>query len=82
MKTDLQIQNDVMDELKWEPYVNSSEIGVAVKNGVVTLSGMVDSFSKKIASPPSPTYNPLPVWAAMPTPPNLVLSPLQRYITL
>lgn len=49
MKTDLQIQNDVMDELKWEPYVNSSEIGVAVKNGVVTLSGMVDSFSKKIA---------------------------------
>jgi osmotically-inducible protein OsmY len=48
MKTDLQIQTDVMDELKWEPYLNSSEIGVAVKNGVVTLSGIVDSYAKKI----------------------------------
>ena len=47
MKTDLQIQKDVMDELKWEPYLNASEIGVAVKNGVVTLSGIVDAFLKK-----------------------------------
>jgi osmotically-inducible protein OsmY len=47
MKTDLQIQNDVLDELKWEPYLNASEIGVAVKNGVVTLSGIVDAFLKK-----------------------------------
>jgi osmotically-inducible protein OsmY len=48
MKTDLQIQKDVMDELKWEPFLNSSEIGVAVKDGIVTLSGIVDSYSKKL----------------------------------
>lgn len=50
MKTDLQIQKDVMDELKWQPFLNSSEIGVAVKNGVVTLSGIVDSYSKKLTA--------------------------------
>lgn len=50
MKTDVQIQKDVMDELKWQPILNSSEIGVAVKNGIVTLSGMVDSFSKKLSA--------------------------------
>ncbi|MCQ6961569.1 BON domain-containing protein [Mucilaginibacter aquariorum] len=48
MKTDVQIQKDVMDELKWQPFLTSSEIGVAVKNGIVTLSGIVDSFSKKL----------------------------------
>lgn len=47
MKTDLEIQKDVMDELKWEPLLTASEIGVAVKNRVVTLSGTVDSFYKK-----------------------------------
>jgi osmotically-inducible protein OsmY len=50
MKTDFQIQKDVMDELKWEPFLNSSEIGVAVKNGIVTLSGIVDTYSKKLAA--------------------------------
>jgi osmotically-inducible protein OsmY len=50
MKSDIQIQKDVMDELKWSPLLNSSEIGVAVKNGVVTLSGIVDSYPKKIAA--------------------------------
>lgn len=49
MKTDSQIQKDVMEELGWEPFLNESEIGVAVKNGVVTLSGIVDTFSKKLA---------------------------------
>lgn len=48
MKTDSQIQKDVMEELKWEPFINSAEIGVAVKNGIVTLSGQVDSYSKKL----------------------------------
>jgi len=47
MKNDLEIQNAVMDELRWEPSLNPSEIGVAVKDGVVTLSGQVDSFFKK-----------------------------------
>ena len=50
MKTDIQIQKDVMDELNWEPSINASEIGVAVKNGVVTLSGKVDSYSKKLTA--------------------------------
>lgn len=49
MKTDVQIQQDVMDELQWQPFLNSSEIGVAVKNGIVTLSGTVDSYSKKLS---------------------------------
>lgn len=47
MKTDIQIQQDVMAELKWEPKVNAAHIGVEVKNGVVTLSGHVDSFAEK-----------------------------------
>lgn len=47
MKSDLEIQKNVMDEIKWEPSLNPSEIGVAVKNGIVTLSGQVDSFFKK-----------------------------------
>jgi len=50
MKNDIQIQKDVMEELKWDPFLNASEIGVAVKNGVVTLSGQVDSFSKKLTA--------------------------------
>jgi len=50
MKSDLQIQKDVMEELKWEPFLNASEIGVAVKNGVVTLSGQVDTYSKKLTA--------------------------------
>ncbi len=50
MKSDNQIQKDVMEQLKWEPFLNASEIGVAVKNGVVTLSGSVDSYSKKVAA--------------------------------
>src|ERR1035437_6633253 len=47
MKTDVEIQKDVMEELRWEPLLNATEIGVAVKNGVVTLSGTVDTYLKK-----------------------------------
>ncbi|MDP4261322.1 MAG: BON domain-containing protein [Bacteroidota bacterium] len=50
MKSDIQIQKDVMEELKWEPFLNASEIGVAVKNGIVTLSGQVDAYSKKLTA--------------------------------
>ena len=50
MKTDAELQRDVMDELKWEPTIRSAEIGVAVKDGVVTLSGNVDSYAKKWAA--------------------------------
>jgi len=50
MKTDAELQRDVMNELKWEPIVEAAEIGVSVKDGVVTLSGYVDSFYKKWAA--------------------------------
>jgi len=50
MKDDQQLQQDVMDELKWDPILNASEIGVSVKKGIVTLSGYVNSYSKKIAA--------------------------------
>lgn len=50
MKTDTELQQDVMDELKWEPTIKAAEIGVAVKDGVVTLSGYVDSYVKKWAA--------------------------------
>jgi osmotically-inducible protein OsmY len=49
-RTDEQIQRDVLAELKWEPRVTPNEIGVAVKDGVVTLTGWVDSYLKKWAA--------------------------------
>ncbi len=48
MKSDIEIQKDVIEQLKWEPFLNAAQIGVAVKNGIVTLSGQVDAYSKKI----------------------------------
>jgi osmotically-inducible protein OsmY len=47
MKTDRELQQDVLAELKWEPKVNATNIGVEVKKGVVTLSGHVDSLVEK-----------------------------------
>jgi osmotically-inducible protein OsmY len=47
MKTDSQLQQDVMAELKWEPAVHATQIGVEVKNGVVTLAGEVGSYAEK-----------------------------------
>ena len=45
--TDKEIQQAVLHELEWEPLVRSTEVGVAVKDGIVTLSGFVDSYAKK-----------------------------------
>ena len=50
MRTDAQIQKDVMAQLQWEPFLNAAQIGVAVKDGIVTLSGHVDSYGKKFAA--------------------------------
>ncbi|RLJ37089.1 BON domain-containing protein [Acidovorax sp. 106] len=47
MKTDSQLQQDVMAELKWEPAVHATQIGVEVKDGVVTLAGEVGSYVEK-----------------------------------
>jgi len=49
-QTDQDIQRDVLNELKWEPRVQPNEIGVAVKDGVVTLTGWVESYTKKWAA--------------------------------
>src|SRR5258705_6954615 len=49
-RTDEQIQRDVLEELKWDARVQPNEIGVAVKDGIVTLTGWVDSFTKKWAA--------------------------------
>jgi osmotically-inducible protein OsmY len=48
--TDNELQRDVLDELKWEPSVDAAHIGVAVKDGVVTLSGHVPSYAEKYAA--------------------------------
>ena len=50
MKTDVKIREDVIDQLAWESNVDDRQIGVAVENGVVTLSGIVDSYTKKMAA--------------------------------
>jgi osmotically-inducible protein OsmY len=49
-RTDAEIQTDVIAELKWEPRVQAPEIGVSVKDGVVTLTGGVDSYTKRWAA--------------------------------
>ena len=49
-RTDAQIQADVLAELKWDARVLPNEIGVAVKDGVVTLTGWVESYSKRWAA--------------------------------
>ncbi len=49
-RTDEQIQKEVLNELKYDPRVEPNEIGVAVKNGVVTLTGFVDSYTKRWAA--------------------------------
>jgi osmotically-inducible protein OsmY len=50
MKSDTQLQQDVMDELRWEPSIFEKEIAVAVKDGVVTLGGYVQSYAQKRAA--------------------------------
>lgn len=49
-RTDEQIQRDVLDEMKWDARVQPNEIGVSVTDGVVTLSGYVDTYIKKWAA--------------------------------
>ncbi len=47
LRTDEEIQKDVLEELKWDARLQPNEIGVSVKDGVVTLTGWVDSYLKK-----------------------------------
>lgn len=50
MRTDSKIKEDVLDELAWQPDIDETQIGVIVENGIVTLTGTVDSYTKKIAA--------------------------------
>lgn len=49
MKTDIQLKGEVTDELAWDPAINSAAIGVAVRDGVVTLSGQLNTYAEKHA---------------------------------
>jgi len=48
--TAMNLKDEVLDELKWEPSVNEAEIGVVVKDGVVTLLGTVETWAEKAAA--------------------------------
>jgi osmotically-inducible protein OsmY len=50
MKSDMELQQDVLEELDWEPSVKAAHIGVAVADGVVTLSGHVPSYAERYAA--------------------------------
>ena len=48
MKNNSELQTDVQNAIKWEPLLNAAEIGVTAKDGIITLTGIVDSFAKKM----------------------------------
>jgi len=50
MKTDSQIKQDVIAELKWDPEIDESKVGVIVNNGAVTLTGHVPTYRQKMAA--------------------------------
>jgi osmotically-inducible protein OsmY len=50
MKSDMQLHKDVLEELRWDPRVNEAEIAVSAKNGVVTLTGAVETYAQKYAA--------------------------------
>ena len=50
MKTDLELKKDVQSELLWDPLVPEARIGVAVHDGIVTLTGHLDTYAQKIAA--------------------------------
>ncbi|MEO6302597.1 MAG: BON domain-containing protein [Bacteroidia bacterium] len=47
-QTNEDLQKDVLNAIKWEPLLNAAEVGVTAKDGVVTLTGVVDSYAKKL----------------------------------
>lgn len=50
MKTDSDLRNDVLTELVWDPVVPEAKVGVAVSEGVVTLTGHLDTYAEKVAT--------------------------------
>ena len=49
-KTDKQLQQDIEEELRWDPSVNAAQIGVTVDGGAVSLTGAVDTYAQKWAA--------------------------------
>ena len=49
-KTDIQLKKDIEEELRWDPMVNSAQIGVTVDKGAVSLLGAVDTYAEKWAA--------------------------------
>ena len=47
MKSNEELQTDVENAIKWEPLLHAAEVGVTADDGIVTLSGVVDCYSKK-----------------------------------
>jgi len=50
MKTDFELRSDVLSELLWDPSIRNEDIAIAVKDGVVTLAGTVDSYAQLYAA--------------------------------
>jgi osmotically-inducible protein OsmY len=50
VKSDREIQEDVLLELRWDTRIGQAEVGVEVDDGIVTLTGTVDSWAKKLAA--------------------------------
>ncbi|MET3537173.1 BON domain-containing protein [Chryseobacterium limigenitum] len=48
MKTNAELQKNVQDAIAWEPLLHAAEIGVTAKDGIVSLTGIVDSYAKKV----------------------------------
>lgn len=50
VKSDSQIKSDVLDELRWDPTVDETDVGVQVHSGIVTLTGNISAYPKKLAA--------------------------------
>ena len=50
MKTDLEIKNNVLEELEWQPILKDAQLGVEVVDGITTLTGTVSNLAEKIAT--------------------------------
>ncbi|HET9980715.1 MAG TPA: BON domain-containing protein [Ktedonobacterales bacterium] len=50
IRSDADIQQDVLEELSWDPHITVSDIGVSAKEGIVTLTGLVDNYLVRLAA--------------------------------
>ena len=48
MKNNQALQTDVQNAIQWEPILSAEEISVTAKDGVISLTGVVDSYAKKM----------------------------------